>query len=72
MAAKEILVCTKCAVSVPLDSPTNTVPRYTGKIGDDPGTRKEIPGQDDLRDFKKKHRGKRHRLLKVRDEAYNN
>lgn len=68
--AKEILVCTNCAVFVPLNSPTNTVPRYTGEIGDDPKTRKEIPGQDDIRDFREKHRG--HKLLEVGNEAYNN
>lgn len=70
--ARKILVCTNCEAYVPLDSPTNNVPRFTGKIGDEPETRKEIPGQDDLRDFRKKHRGKKHKLLKVKNEAYNN
>lgn len=67
--ARKILVCTDCTVFVPLGSPTNKAPRFTGEIGDDPETRKEILGQDDLRDFKEKHR--RHKLLEVRNEAYN-
>jgi len=66
--AIKILVCSNCEVYVPLDSPTNKAPRYTGKIGDNPETRKEISGQDDLRDFKKKHR--RHKLLQAGNEAY--
>jgi len=54
--ADKILVCTSCCVAVPLNSVSNTAPRWTGEVGDPIGSRQEIEDQDDLRDFRAAHK----------------
>ena len=54
--AKKILVCGAHKKAIFLKSAANKAPRWTGKPGDPLEQRKEMGGQDDLRDFKKEHR----------------
>lgn len=63
---REILVCLKCNRYIFINSLANQAPRWTGKIGDPIEKRKEIVGQDDLREFKRKHR--RHEIIEAEPE----
>ena len=60
---KGLLVCTSCMSAIFVDSVANKAPRWTGKVGDLPNTRKRINGQDDLNVFKRKHLG--HKMIEV-------
>lgn len=57
--SRKILVCISCkpARAIFKKSAANKASRWTGKIGDPLEKRQEISGQDDLRDFRRVHRG---------------
>lgn len=57
--SRKILVCLSCnpACAIIKDSTANTAPRWTGKVGYPPESRRELYGQDDLRDFRREHHG---------------
>jgi len=58
---RKILVCLSCkpVCVIVKKSAANKAPRWTGRVGDAPETRREIGDQNDLRDFRRKHRGHR-------------
>lgn len=57
--SRKILVCLSCKPSPAIlkKSAANKAPKWTGKVGDAPEARREIGGQDDLRDFSREHKG---------------
>ncbi len=54
--AKKLFVCTMCNLAIFLDSAANKEPRWDGDLRA-PDKIKEIGNQDDLRDFRKAHKG---------------
>jgi len=60
---RELLVCTSCKRAIFVDSVANRAPKWTGEVGDPPGQRRRIEGQDDLRVFKREHY--RHETIEV-------
>jgi hypothetical protein len=52
---RKILVCMDHNKAILMESAANTAPRWTGKPGDSPDSRRRLGKQDDLRDFWNRH-----------------